>query len=128
MLAELAEQARREAAPEAERLSAGGWTLDGETRELRGWRGGLPVAARLTASEFRLARTLMELAGRTVRREALMRRLYGGAGTEQQERNMDSLVNKLRRRLDLAPGESGPIETIRGCGYRWKETACPPRD
>ncbi len=125
LLAELAERARREAAPEAELLSAGGWVLDGEARELRGGRGGVGVSTRLTASEFKLARTLMEVAGHTVRREALMRRLYGGAGTEQQERNMDSLVNKLRRHLGLAPGEGGPIETVRGVGYRWKtEAAC----
>jgi DNA-binding response OmpR family regulator len=125
MLAELTERARRELVPEAESTRAGDWTLDGESRELRGRHDGMPVAARLTANEFALARALMESAGHTVRREALMRRLYDGAGTEKQVRNMDSLVNKLRQRLGLAQGDGGPIETVRGVGYRWKtEAAC----
>jgi two-component system OmpR family response regulator len=127
MLAELAERARRETAPEAEVLSAGGWTLDGNTRELRSHDNGAPLAWKLTASEFRLVHALMESAGRTVRREALMRRLYDGAGNEGQVRNVDSLLSKLRRRLGGAASVSSPIETVRGVGCRWKEARCQPR-
>ncbi len=68
----------------------------------------------LTPTEFRLLRTLMSSPGRVFRRAELLDSSVG-AGAVVDERNVDSHVKALRKKL----GPAGTlIETVRGVGYR----------
>jgi two-component system, OmpR family, phosphate regulon response regulator PhoB len=70
----------------------------------------------LTATEFRLLRTLMERRGRVQSRAQLLD-LVWQAQPDIQTRTVDMHVQRLRQKL----GASGDaIETVRGAGYRFR--------
>lgn len=72
----------------------------------------------LTPTEFRLLETLIRQPGRAFTRHDLMDSAIGD-GAIVLERTIDVHVKSLRRKL----GSSGDfIETVRGIGYRFKET------
>jgi two-component system phosphate regulon response regulator PhoB len=72
----------------------------------------------LTPTEFRLLETLMRQPGRAFTRQDLMDSAIGD-GAIVLERTIDVHVKSLRRKL----GDAGDwIETVRGVGYRFKET------
>jgi DNA-binding response OmpR family regulator len=67
----------------------------------------------LTSAEFDLLQTFLQCTGTPVSRDALARAALGrvnGCGTE---RNVDTLVSKLRRKL----GSDDLIKTVRNVGY-----------
>jgi DNA-binding response OmpR family regulator len=71
------------------------------------------VAIELTTAEFNLLERLLQKAGTTVTRDELARAALGrqyGAGID---RNVDTLVSKLRRKL----GGEDRIKTVRNAGY-----------
>lgn len=70
----------------------------------------------LTATEFRLLRTLMERQGRVQSRAQLLE-LVWQAQPDIQTRTVDMHVQRLRQKLGSA-GDA--IETVRGAGYRFK--------
>jgi DNA-binding response OmpR family regulator len=83
-------------------------TLDGE-----------PVS--LTTSEYKLLQTLMASPGRVFSREVLLDRFYEH-GETVIERVIDVHVGKLRQKIEKNPAKPHLIETVRGFGYRFRET------
>jgi two-component system phosphate regulon response regulator PhoB len=70
----------------------------------------------LTATEFRLLRTLMERQGRVQSRAQLLEIVWE-AQPDIQTRTVDMHVQRLRQKLGAA-GDA--IETVRGAGYRFR--------
>jgi len=70
----------------------------------------------LTATEFRLLRTLMERQGRVQSRAQLLEMVWR-AQPDIQTRTVDMHVQRLRQKLG-AGGDA--IETVRGAGYRFR--------
>jgi two-component system phosphate regulon response regulator PhoB len=71
----------------------------------------------LTPTEFRLLECLLRQPGRAFTRSQLMEAAIGG-GAVVLERTIDVHVKTLRRKLDAAD----LIETVRGVGYRFRES------
>ena len=89
--------------------------LDADQRRLV--LDGAPVA--LTPLEFGVLRALHERAGAVVRREALVREVWG-AGWDGDGNALESVVSALRRKLGA---RAGAFETVRGVGYRLRPLA-----
>lgn len=99
--------ARRVRGVAVNRLEAGALSLDLGTFEVT-WHG---QRVDLTRREFALLQTLMERAGRIVRRESLETSLYGPDNVVSTSA-LEVLVHSLRRKLS-----HGAIQTVRGFGY-----------
>lgn len=76
------------------------------------------VEAPLTALEFRLLTTLLERRGRVQTRERLLDDVWG-ITADVTTRTVDTHVKRLREKLGAA---SEYIETLRGVGYRFRES------
>lgn len=70
----------------------------------------------LTAIEFKLLATLMENRGRTLRRDILLRDVWGYRNAIDT-RTVDTHMKRLRHKLG---GAGRRIETVRGEGYRFR--------
>ena len=68
---------------------------------------------RITEREREMLRLLSANAGGIVSREAL-----SGLGGGAQERTVDVLVNRLRRKIEQDPANPTYLQTARGAGYR----------
>ncbi len=68
---------------------------------------------RITEREREMLRLLSANAGTIVSREAL-----SGSGGAAQERTVDVLVNRLRRKIEQDPANPTYLQTARGAGYR----------
>lgn len=80
------------------------------------------VALQLTRSEFRLLETLARTPGRVFARSELLDAVLGD-GTIVMERTIDVHIRAIRRKL----GERADVvETVRGVGYRFRETSAKP--
>ncbi|HXF94864.1 MAG TPA: response regulator transcription factor [Gemmatimonadales bacterium] len=111
---------RRLAAPAVAaggRLAAGPLTLDPQAHRVT--VDGRDVE--LTATEFKLLRTLMERAGRVQSRSHLLQVVWQ-AQPDIQTRTVDMHVQRLRAKLGKA---AGYIATVRGVGYRFREPDAP---
>lgn len=96
-------------------IRVGDMEVDAKRREVR--RGDRLVE--LTNREFELLRLLAENAGRPLRREVILREVWGydyEGGTDP----VKVYVNSLRRKLN-AGGEADLIRALRGFGYVLKE-------
>jgi two-component system phosphate regulon response regulator PhoB len=72
----------------------------------------------LTALEFRLLSTFLSRRGRVQSRDALLTDVWG-MSPEISSRTVDTHVKRLREKL----GKAGDyIETLRGVGYRFRDT------
>jgi DNA-binding response OmpR family regulator len=71
----------------------------------------------LTTLEFDVLYFLAARPGRVFSREALMEHVWG---TERvvDERSIDSLVSRLRRKLERDPAAPAYLQTVWGAGYR----------
>jgi DNA-binding response OmpR family regulator len=76
------------------------------------------ISIKLTPNEFKLLFLLADRAGQTLTREQLLDNLHGAASSI--DRSVDSHIKNLRRKLEVASGES-MIETVYGIGYRFIE-------
>jgi two-component system phosphate regulon response regulator PhoB len=77
----------------------------------------------LTPTEFRLLECLIRQPGRAFTRHQLMDAAIGD-GSIVLERTIDVHVKTLRKKLgDVKGGSPDLIETVRGVGYRFRETA-----
>ena len=72
---------------------------------------------RLTEQEFQLLYVLAANAGRVLTRGALLTHIWGA--TFVSTRSVDTLVKRLRRRLEAAAGRASGIQAVRGVGYRF---------
>ena len=68
---------------------------------------------RITEREREMLRILCANAGESVTREAL-----SGSGGAAQERTVDVLINRLRRKIEQDPANPAYLQTARGAGYR----------
>ncbi len=89
-----------------------GWTLDTATRDVTGPQG---QRAELTASEFDLLHTLLRRPGQPMSRAELTRALRGRAW-DYFDRSLDTLVARLRKKIDSA-GAPSLVRSVRGVGY-----------
>lgn len=106
----LAKRAKSAAAAPDTRLAAGAIVIDLERHEVTA--EGKPVD--LTATEFKLLRTLVERKGRVQTRERLLEDVWNYA-PDIETRTVDTHMRRLREKL----GRAGDvIDTVRGVGYR----------
>jgi two-component system phosphate regulon response regulator PhoB len=75
----------------------------------------------LTPTEFRLLECLVRQPGRAFSRHQLMDASIG-EGSIVLERTIDVHIKTLRQKLSQAGGAGDLIETVRGVGYRFRET------
>lgn len=78
--------------------------------------GGTPI--RLTPTEFRLLVLLMREPGRPLTREQIISQVFGYE-FDGFDRNVDTHVFNLRRKLEADPNKPRYIHTIYGVGYRF---------
>ena len=78
-------------------------------------------ALELTPTEFRLLECLVRQPGRAFSRKQLMEAAIGD-GSVVLERTIDVHIKTLRKKLIAAGGAGELIETVRGVGYRFRET------
>ena len=96
----------------SEVLRAGAIVLDGKSHRLS--VDGEEI--RLTATEFRLLKVLMQRAGRVQTREMLLTDVWGYS-ENVDSRTVDTHIRRLRRKLG---DEADRIETVIGFGYRFR--------
>jgi DNA-binding response OmpR family regulator len=91
-----------------------GWRLDLESYELTS-----PAGERipLTPHEFELLRAFVQHGGRVLTREAILD-LVAGRDWSPDDRSVDVLVAKLRKKLEPDPQGQRLIETVRSVGYK----------
>ena len=77
--------------------------------------------AELTPLEFKLLWTLAEGRERTLSRDEIFRRVWGGERAHG-DRSVDVLVRRLRRKVDEVGGSFTYIQTLHGVGYRFQAT------
>ncbi|HYI84828.1 MAG TPA: response regulator transcription factor [Acetobacteraceae bacterium] len=106
-----AEWGRGEASPAITGLD--GWRLLPDRRQLLRPDGR---ECRLTTAEFDLVRVLVERRGRAVSRDAIARTVFGRP-FRPEDRTVDNLVLRLRRKLETAADPRAAIRTVRGAGY-----------
>ena len=83
-------------------------------------RAGRPVA--LTTLEFDLLYFLASRPGRVFGRDALMEHVWG-SDRVVDDRSIDSLVSRLRRKLEKDASNPRYVQTVWGAGYRFSESA-----
>ena len=90
-----------------------GWTLDETTRDLIG-----PAGQRvdLTSSEFDLLMAFLRHPGQPLSRAALLGALRGREWT-YFDRSIDTMVARLRKKLDDGSDRPPLIRSVRGVGY-----------
>src|SRR5512132_1442787 len=109
--------ASRRDVPEGEPLVAGALRIDPDRREARLDGRSLD----LTYVEFELLRTLVAQPGKVFSRRALLQAIWGDSAY-REPRTIDVHVRHLREKVEEDPGEPELILTVRGAGYRLRET------
>jgi len=74
----------------------------------------------LTTLEFELLRFLAEHPGRVYSREQLLYQVWG-EDRMIDDRSIDSLISRLRRKLEPNPAKPRYVQTVWGAGYRFGE-------
>jgi two-component system response regulator RegX3 len=105
----------RPAAPE--KLRCGALCID--LMQSRVTLGG--AAVELTHEEYRLLCLLVQNAGQTVTRAAILDVLWDGNGSFVDDNTLSVYIRRLREKLESDPSAPAHLLTVRGFGYRWKE-------
>ncbi len=95
------------------------WQLNVSARRLRCPNGSV---IDLTGAEARLLATLLAAKGDTISRDALCQSTYG-TDDVPDTRRLDTLVSRLRTKVDQQTGLSLPISTFRNIGYAFFDDA-----
>ena len=95
-----------------------GWRLDLGSYELRSPDGDLVA---LTPHEFQLLSALARNGSRVLTREAILQ-LVAGRDWSPEDRSVDVLVGKLRKKIERNPQAPRLIDTVRGVGYKLATT------
>jgi DNA-binding response OmpR family regulator len=104
-------------APEnAEPVAAGGLTVDPARRHAR--LDGREID--LTAHEFDMLYLLASNRGIVFSRDVLVQRVWGD-DTHVTERSVDTLIKRLRRKIEPDPDEPRFILTVWGTGYKFAD-------
>ena len=98
---------------EHEKFAFSGWVLDITARELKtaGGRG-----TELTTAEFNLLELLVRRPARVLSRDAIMD-IMKGQEWAPLDRSIDTLVARLRKKIEPDPEHPSLIKTVRGVGY-----------
>jgi two-component system response regulator CpxR len=96
-----------------ETLAIGTVKLEGTSRSA--WVRGERLE--LTTAEFNLLQHLMRNAGKVVSREEISAVAFGRRKSFGVDRNVDTLVSKLRRKMQVKHQKEDRIKTIRNVGY-----------
>ncbi|MCY1296239.1 Aerobic respiration control protein ArcA [compost metagenome] len=108
------------AAPASAQLKRfAGWMLDNDRRRLIDRDGSETL---LTHGEFQLLSVFLRNAGHTLSRDQLMDQIRNREWLPN-DRSIDVLVGRLRRKLRDDPAEPQLIITIHGAGYLFTATA-----
>jgi len=99
-----------------ETIVRGSLRIDVERRAVEA--GGSPV--RLTSLEFDALAFLAARPGRVYTRESLMEHVWGDERF-LDTRSIDSLISRLRRKLERDPSHPAYVQTVWGAGYRFAE-------
>ena len=97
----------------AELLSFNGWQLSPQTRELSDPE---QVLVPLSSAEFALLMAFVTHPGRVLSRDQLLD-LARGRDSRAFDRAIDTLVSRLRKKLNDDPRSPRVIKTVRGGGY-----------
>jgi DNA-binding response OmpR family regulator len=111
--AKSAPQAAGPGGPQGERFRLEGWVLDIAARELRAADG---TAQALTTAEFNMLEMFVRRPGRVLSRDNIMDLLKGHEWSPF-DRSIDSLIVRLRRKIEPEPDAPRLIKTVRGVGY-----------
>ncbi|OYX09818.1 MAG: DNA-binding response regulator [Rhizobiales bacterium 32-66-8] len=90
-----------------------GFVLDFDRRELTGTDGHLQ---RLTSGEFDLLALFVRHPHRVLSRDQIMDLLKGHDWTPN-DRSIDNQIARLRKVIELEPGQPRLLKTVRGAGY-----------
>ena len=101
-----------ETAATGERLAFEGWTLDIPRRELTSAGG----AQDLTTAEFNMLELFVRRPSRVLSRDNIMDLLKGHEWSPY-DRSIDSLIVRLRKKIEPDPETPRLIKTVRGVGY-----------
>jgi DNA-binding response OmpR family regulator len=93
-----------------------GWRLDLYSYELISPSG---ESVALTPHEFQLLAAFVQHGNRVLTREVILEQV-ADRNWSPEDRSVDVLVGKLRRKIETNPQEPRLIETIRGIGYKLK--------
>jgi DNA-binding response OmpR family regulator len=80
---------------------------------------GHPVE--VTAQELALVHLLVSHPGIVFSREALLRRIWG-VGTHVTDRSVDTLVKRVRQKIERDPAEPERLLTVWGVGYKFRDS------
>ncbi|MFP5506137.1 MAG: response regulator transcription factor [Gammaproteobacteria bacterium] len=100
---------------------ASGWRLDQENLRLHAPAGG---AVALTGAEARLLSCLLAHPGETIDRDRLYQEVNPRAHLIES-RSLDSLLSRLRSKVEKQTGVTLPVQTFRNLGYRFAGTVRP---
>lgn len=92
-----------------------GWVLNFTEHTLTGPDG---ENVHLTSYEFQLLEALVVRANRTLSRDAILD-LIAGREHHPQDRSIDVLIGKLRRKIEKDPKNPSMVKSIRGVGYKF---------
>ncbi|MBO0962041.1 response regulator transcription factor [Neobacillus sp. MM2021_6] len=112
LLARIRAIGRRKEKPLEELITAGEFTLNVNTHELK--RNDSLIE--LTKKEYQFIEILMRNHHQVMTREVLFERLWG-YDTEVSENALDALVKLVRKKIDQ-PGAPSFIQNVRGIGYK----------
>lgn len=101
-----------------EALSRGDLLIDPARRGVE--RNGTPIE--ITTLEFDLLLFMAARPGRVYTREDLMNHVWG-EDRVVDDRSIDSLISRLRRKLEEDPAQPKYIQTVWGAGYRFAENS-----
>ena len=99
-----------------------GWTLDASTRDLVGATG---KRVDLTSSEFDLLMAFLRHPGQALSRAMLLGALRGRTWN-YFDRSIDTLVARLRKKIDADPARPPLIRSVRGVGYVFCASVADP--
>lgn len=127
LLARVRAVIRRGASParalesERSRLTFSGWTLDPMTRQLHNPDG---VKVTLTGAEFELLTVFCERPRRVLNRDQLLD-LTQGRAAGPFDRSIDTLVSRIRQKIETDPKDPVFIQTVRLGGYMFTQEVKP---
>jgi DNA-binding response OmpR family regulator len=104
--------------PGSEQDELHAWTLRLSARSLQCPDGSV---IDLTGAEARLLAALFAVAGDTISRESLCRNIYR-TSTVSDTRRLDTLVSRLRGKVEQQTGLTLPVTTFRNVGYAFAGT------
>jgi len=99
-------------------LEIGGLRIDPGRRAVE--RDGAPLA--ITTLEFDLLYFMASRPGRVFSRDALLEHVWG-TDRVVDERSIDSLVSRVRRKIERDAAQPHLLQTVWGAGYRFAETS-----